>query len=251
MSDNNDTELTVPDLATYAREAMGRAASVAPCALRDDVALLGQAALALIDENERLLADNEHIRKVLAREAAPRFGPFYEHDKGGVAVEIHDPLKIGQQICGRLAAMLDHIGAANYIETTFTPHDHADRDECLTVTVQRWGKVTPTAARKEAETHLARAVALLSANGIPWDGPMTFDPPKPPEREKPDATPWVRIDCSEDPNLIRCERCGATQDLPREHSGDMLKGIADAFIPAHRDCREGDAERLRELRGGR
>lgn len=191
-----------------------------------------------------MLEQHRRMREFIQRHGEITFGPLRK-EGDAISLGITDPLQMGQELGQRFADMLNHMHAQNYVEMRFAARDPG---ETLTVTVQRHGKVTPANARLAAEGALARAVALLAANGIAWDEPMTFAPPVLPVRERDPETNlgWIRLDVKPyevhgEPAAMVCDRCGRRQALPDEHTADMMKAMTDAFAAKHGKCPPKDA----------
>ena len=244
------TDPTAVDFAAVVADAQRIASDpeADPSSLREVVRTLAGYVDGLVQDNAAMMGEIERVTRILRREAEPRFGEGRVQD-GKIAMQVEDPLGMGQEIGSRLAAMLDHVGAGNYAEMQFIPRHATTPDERITVIVQRWAKVTPHAARKSAEESLARAVALLAQHGIAWDGPVTFDPVlcRAPRAEYD----WIVLDCNERPNVLRCSRCDGTEAVPTPVTADAYTAINAAFLAQHKDCQEGDAATLRRLRGER
>lgn len=202
-----------------------------------DVPTLADGVLALAAENARL-------RRFMLRDV-PSFGPFDQAEDGTVSVGVADGHWVTRFLVGAMAGLLEGKGggarAPNYIQIGGW-HPETGRIECI---IQRAGKLSPHEARGEAERHLARAVALLAEHGIPWEGPTTFLPDPPPERERGPAieedTPWCRIDARPQPNELFCTRCDRRQEMPERGTAPVLEAMMKAFALAHADCQEGDA----------
>lgn len=207
------------------------------------------AAPALADGVIALAAENARLHRLLEKRADVTFGPF-DHDEaaGTSSVEVADAAGVGSFLFGAMAGLLEGLNgghrAHNYI-TMAGWHPVVGRIEC---TIQRVGKLSPHEARRHAEQHLARAVALLRVHGIAWDGPTEFEPVAPDELERDptadDATPWVRINARERPNRLECRRCGAHQEMPKRGTGKVLQALMKALSEAHADCQDGDAAAL-------
>lgn len=196
----------------------------------------------LADQLEASTQEVARLRRILKRAAEPTFGDFRREPSGMLALSIKDPMRVGITICQMLANMLDHVGAPNYIATQFHGAEGVGNIE---VEVIRYGKLSPNKARHEAEAHLARAVALLAEHGIAWDGPTTFKPDTPVElpRDEDDPASWLRLVPGDDgaPAALLCTRCNGKQELPREHTHDVLMAMGKAFEDRHDSCKEGDA----------
>lgn len=179
-------------------------------------------------------AELERLKRIFFRE--PTLGPMEQDGEQGATFRVNHPLT--SIIIEHLAEMLDAHGAVNYVSIGAW-HPKAGRIECI---VQRVGKLTPHTGRVLAEQHLKRAVALLAEHGIPWDGPTEFLPDQPVDAlpSVHDTTPWLKIDFRQTPNLLRCERCGTTSELPTRAQPSVLTAATEAFRDAHKDCQEGD-----------
>jgi hypothetical protein len=196
------------------------------------------------DRIAELERENARLHRILARE--PEVGSFREDPAGGVAIDVgKHPLTF--LLIDHLAQMLDVSGAVNYVSIGGW-HPKAGRIECI---VQRVGKLSPHDAREEAERHLRRAVELLRANGIAWDGPTEFRPDKPDDAPATEPMrPWIVVDFRRTPNALRCLRCGSSVDLPERAPASVLVAAERAFGDAHMVCEEGDDESPGAPKGG-
>lgn len=205
---------------------------------KDVAAMLPSTADAAEDASKEVT----RLRRILKRAAEPTFGDFRREPSGMLALSIKDPMRVGITICQMLANMLDHVQAPNYVATTFHGAEGVGNIE---VEVIRYGKLSPNKARHKAEAHLARAVALLAEHGIAWDGPTTFTPDTPVElpRDEDDPASWLRLMPGDDgaPAALLCTHCNGKQELPREHTHDVLMAMGSAFEDRHNCCKEGDA----------
>lgn len=230
------------DVANEYTKAAREAVDLARNSASTDVEL--RAALEDMAQDVILLVEaHARIMRILQREADPTFGPMEIDETGKVAVPMTDPLKLGMHFAGVFSKALDAGGAENYAEWTFN-----GTTESVVVTVQRAGKITPHGARVDAERSLKRAVDLLAAHGIQWDGPVNFEPATLGRVATVDSdTHWVRIDLSERPNVLVCNRCKTRQPLPNDAKGTVFKALTDGFINEHRSCQEGDGDVAQSL----
>lgn len=181
-----------------------------------------------------LRGEIDRLRGLFTKRAEPKFGSM-RSDGDGITMTIEESAGITHQVIAALAQTLGE--AVNYAAIS-GHHPAIGRIECI---VQRVGKLSPDDARRLAERHLARAVALLSQNGIAWDGPTTFLPDGPIQRPVPIGKDrdWLTIDVSVQPNEMRCARCGSHQPMPEKSTAAMLEAMIKAFTKAHKGCKEG------------
>jgi len=199
---------------------------------RTDVPTLADGVIALAEDNARL-------HTLLLRKAEPTFGPFSQTKDGLVELPVEDAMGVVRRVIDSLVTTLGD--AKNYVAISGY-HTAAGKIECI---VQRVGKLSPHEAHVEAEQHLARAVKLLAEHGIAWEGPTTFLPSSTDRgAEIASEHTWLRIDLRTDPNAMVCERCGERQEMPRKGTAPVINGMLAAFAERHKDCREGDAEKL-------
>jgi hypothetical protein len=82
-------------------------------------------------------------------------------------------------------------------------------------------------------------VQMLAEHGIAWDGPTEFLPDQPiDEPAQVPGYPWIKLDFRQVPNVLRCERCGASATLPERSPADTLSQMNQAFTKAHAGCKE-------------
>ncbi len=178
---------------------------------------------------EILGAENARLQRIIDRE--PEFGAM-QKDASGVVVPIIDH-PMTHIIVSHLAEMLTQSNAVNYVAIS-CDHVRLGRLECC---VQRVGKLSPHEARKAAEKALQKAVTLLTAHDIPWEGPTEFLPDNPvPSSDKGAIDAHIVIDINVRPNTLLCTRCNRKVALPDPIEADMLKAMGEVFTKTHLNC---------------
>lgn len=163
--------------------------------------------------------------------SAPEVGLELTEDE--VKLVAHDSAMVGRAMAQSMADLMHEEHARNYLVCRFW-HPMSGRIE---VVVQRVGKLSPHEGRLAAEQHLRRAIEILKVHNIPWDGPTEFLPDQAPPRVKvKDDAPWIHLDPQVEPNILRCERCTASQVMPMAGVIDVLKSIVDRFHRHHAHC---------------
>lgn len=172
---------------------------------------------------------------------SPTFGPLRETPAGDGApscIEMPVEHPSTSVLLAGMVAALDEAKAINYVAIGGW-HPSVGRVEMI---IQRVGKVTPHQGRCDAEAALKRAVDQLRALGGTWDEPLTYIPDRPADAHlaRGQKHPWLVLDLRTDPNTMRCQRCGAEQQLPSYATSEVLTAANKAFEELHVGCEEGD-----------